>query len=109
MTVDFFKMLMPLILVLGLIVLAAKFLQHLQKTRQNNTSVMNIQAAISVGPRERVVLLKVADQWLVLGVAPGQVNILLTLPEPALQAENNSTSKATLAKSWLERYRGSSS
>lgn len=108
MTIDFFKMLLPLLLVLGLIVLAAKLLQHLQTPRQNNLSLMTIQAAISVGPKERVVLVKVADQWLVLGVAPGQVNTLMTLTEPVIQAENNATINTTFAKSWLDRYRSAS-
>ena len=35
---------------------------------------------ISVGTREKVVLLEVADSWVLIGVAPGQVRALHTLP-----------------------------
>ncbi|MNN99031.1 Flagellar protein FliO [compost metagenome] len=38
-----------------------------------------------LGPRERVVIVEVADTWLVLGVAPGQVSKLHELPAPAAE------------------------
>ncbi len=39
---------------------------------------------ISVGTREKVVLLEVADSWVLIGVAPGQVRALHTLPRQEL-------------------------
>jgi hypothetical protein len=41
--------------------------------------MLKIRGAAAVGPRERVVLVEVADRILVLGVAPGRVNTLHTL------------------------------
>jgi flagellar protein FliO/FliZ len=43
-------------------------------------------AGTSVGPRERVVLLEVEDTWLLVGVAPGQVNALHQMPKGTLAA-----------------------
>ena len=38
-----------------------------------------MRGATSVGPRERVVLVEVADKVLVLGVSPGRITALHTL------------------------------
>ncbi len=47
---------------------------------------LRVIAGTSVGPRERVVLLEVEDTWLVVGVAPGQVNALHQMPKGRLAA-----------------------
>jgi len=44
---------------------------------------MRVVSGVMVGPKERVVLVDVADTRLVLGVAPGQVNLLHQLPRPS--------------------------
>jgi len=48
--------------------------------------VVRVIAGASVGPRERVVLLEVEDTWLLVGVAPGQVNALHQMPKGKLAA-----------------------
>ena len=97
---------MPLLLVLSLIAGAAWLLKRLTKRNSGHAALLTIQAAISVGPRERVVVLEVGGQWLVLGVAPGQVNTLLSLPlPPIVNPDSTPASKIELAQSWLERYR----
>lgn len=50
-----------------------------------NQAIKTIAAA-SVGTRERVVLLEVSGQWVLVGVAPGQVRALATLPKGELPA-----------------------
>ena len=45
---------------------------------------VKIVGGVSVGARERVVLLEVADSWVLVGVAPGQVQALHTLPRQEL-------------------------
>jgi flagellar protein FliO/FliZ len=46
---------------------------------------MKIIASIAVGPRERVVLIEIAgEQWL-LGVAPGSVNLLQHFEQPIME------------------------
>ena len=42
---------------------------------------LRVIAGASVGPRERVVLIEVEDTWLLVGVAPGQVNALHQMPK----------------------------
>lgn len=43
---------------------------------------MRVLGSLPVGARERVVLVQVGEQQLLLGVAPGRVNLLLRLEEP---------------------------
>lgn len=38
-----------------------------------------VHASLAVGPRERVVLVEMAGEWMLLGVAPGRVNMLKSL------------------------------
>lgn len=43
---------------------------------------------ITVGSRERVLLLEIGDHWLVVGVAPGSVTGIATLPRGELQQDS---------------------
>lgn len=55
----------------------------------NQHSGLKVIAAISVGPRERVVLIELAgEQWL-LGVAPGRVNLLHRFEQPVMSASGD--------------------
>jgi flagellar protein FliO/FliZ len=46
--------------------------------------LLRVISAISLGPRERVVIVEAGETWLVLGVAPGQVNKLHELPRQTM-------------------------
>ena len=46
--------------------------------------LIRVRSAAAVGARERVVIVEVGEQWLVLGVASGQVSLLATLPRSEL-------------------------
>lgn len=51
---------------------------------------LKVSASVSVGPRERVVIVDVDDARLVVGVTPSQINLLHTLPPaPVASAEVN--------------------
>lgn len=43
---------------------------------------------IAVGSRERVLLLEIGEHWLVVGVAPGSVTGIATLPRGELQQDS---------------------
>ncbi|MDB6062944.1 MAG: flagellar biosynthetic protein FliO [Verrucomicrobiaceae bacterium] len=50
---------------------------------------MKVIATLTLGPRERVVLIEIAgEQWL-LGVAPGNVNLLHRFEQPILTGPND--------------------
>ncbi|NSL56750.1 flagellar biosynthetic protein FliO [Uliginosibacterium aquaticum] len=64
-----------LLVLLGALIM----LKRLQGRRPGQGSLMHIRSAISVGTREKVVLLEVGKQVLVLGVTPGRINALHSL------------------------------
>jgi flagellar protein FliO/FliZ len=76
------SMLFGLALVLGLIICAAWLLKRsgLAPTMQASAAA-KVVGGVSVGSRERIVVVEVGDQWIVVGVAPGRVNALTTMPK----------------------------
>ena len=77
-----------LLVVLGLLAGALWFLKRMGGGRFAPGSVVKIIGGVSVGNRERVMVVEVADQWIVIGVAPGRVSTLASMPrqeQPAAQ------------------------
>ena len=68
-----------LALVLGLIV-AAGWLMKRFSIGPSASGLVKVVAGAAVGQRERVVVVEVGDTWMVLGVAPGRVSSLHTMP-----------------------------
>ena len=98
------QMLPGLAAVLGLIALLAWLAKRLGVARPGSNGPLKVVGERMVGTRERVVLVEVAGQWLVLGVAPGQVRALANLPKPENHvSEAAATAPATPFAGWLER------
>lgn len=76
-----------LLLVLGLIVGIAWLLRRYGRLQSAASGSLKILGGLSIGPRERVVLLQVGDTQLLVGVAPGRVQMLHVLDEPLLTPE----------------------
>jgi len=71
-----------LLAVLAVIVAIGWAVKRFGNLRGGIQGQMKIVGGISLGTRERVVLLQVGDQQLVLGVAPGQIRTLHVLDQP---------------------------
>lgn len=69
--------------------------------RAQGNAVAKIIGGVSVGTRERVMVIEVADQWIVIGVAPGRVNTLATMPRQEHAAAPASATSANFS-SWLK-------
>lgn len=75
-----FKMVTGLALVLVVMAAIAWVIKRvLPNIAQNQQAIARVISTVSVGSRERVVVLQVADRWIVVGVAPGQVNGIANL------------------------------
>ena len=95
-----------LLVVLGLLAGALWFLKRLGGGRFAPGSVVKIVGGVSVGNRERVMVVEVADQWIVIGVAPGQVNTLASMPrqeQPAAQAAAGAPNFSAWLKQTIEK------
>jgi flagellar protein FliO/FliZ len=71
-----------LLLVLAAIFAAAWFVKRLRGAGQRGGNVLHVVADLSLGPKERAVLIQVGQQQVLVGVAPGQVTTLHVLAEP---------------------------
>lgn len=78
------QVLVGLGIVLAMLLGGAVFVRRLGRIPGLSNQAIRTVAAASVGTRERVVLLEVSDQWVLIGVAPGQVRALATLPKGQL-------------------------
>ena len=97
------QMLLGLAIVLGFVFALSWFFRRLGAHGAGPSGAIKVLAAAAVGQRERVVLVEVAGTWLVVGVAPGRVSALHTMPRAELpQASGAATGNAPFAD-WLKR------
>ncbi|MDT8363997.1 MAG: flagellar biosynthetic protein FliO [Nitrosomonas sp.] len=75
-TESMLQVFMGLLAVLALIALLAWLFKKIGVYPANQSGLIKIVASVNVGQKERVVLTEINDTWLVLGVAPGHVNLL---------------------------------
>ncbi len=67
----------------------AWFLRRYGRFQSSANTSLKVVGGVSVGPRERVVLVQVEDRQLLLGVAPGRVQMLHTLERRVSVAEGD--------------------
>jgi flagellar protein FliO/FliZ len=75
------QVIFSLLLVLAAVVLVAWILKRINLPQHGAGSVLKVISGVAVGQRERIVLVEVKDTWLVVGVAPGQVRTLHSMPK----------------------------
>lgn len=76
------QIIFSLLLVLAAIVLVAWLLKRMNMTQMGSGSLLKVVSSVSIGQRERIVLVEVNDTWLMVGVCPGQIRTLHTLQKP---------------------------
>lgn len=80
------QMLGGLLLVLALLGGITWLLKRFSLIPAGAAGAVKVVAATAVGQRERVVVVEIANTWLVLGVAPGRINTLHTLEKTVIPA-----------------------
>jgi len=73
------SVLLSLAAVVGLIVALAWALRRLQSGHAGGSRVMQVVAQVPLGPRERIVLVRVGEHQALVGVGPGGVSSLQLL------------------------------
>jgi flagellar protein FliO/FliZ len=66
--------------VLGLLALLAWFMKRYGPKAQAGSAHVRMVGALNLGGRERILVVEVGDQWIVVGASPGRVNALATMP-----------------------------
>ena len=95
------EMLLGLTLIIGILFFGAYFLRKLNGGRSfGNSGPLRVVGGLMISTRERIVLIEVGDTWIVIGIAPGQIKTLHTLPKGELTA---STSGERPFGQWLKQ------
>ncbi|OHC48905.1 MAG: flagellar biosynthetic protein FliO [Pseudomonadales bacterium RIFCSPLOWO2_02_FULL_63_210] len=76
------QLLLGLLLVVGLIFLLAWLMRRVQQLGPRGGQVIKIVASQALGPRDRLVLVQVGGEQLLLGLTPGRIAPLHVLKEP---------------------------
>ncbi|MDH4581024.1 flagellar biosynthetic protein FliO [Pseudomonas sp. BN415] len=76
-----------LLLVVGLIFLLAWLLRRVQQLGPRGGQVIKLVASQALGPRDRLVLVQVGGEQILLGLSAGRITPLHVLNEPVPQAD----------------------
>lgn len=99
------QVIVSLLLVLAAVVLVAWILKRINLPQHAAGNLLKVQATLAVGQRERIVLVEINDTWLVVGVAPGQVRTLHSMPKIELPdvPTNGATGTNGKFQDWLKQ------
>lgn len=81
------QVLLGLLLVIGLIFVLAWALKRMQQLGPRSGQAIKLVASQALGPRDRLVLVQVGNEQILLGLSPGRISALHTLKEPVLLAD----------------------
>lgn len=81
---------LSLLLVIAIALIVAHLLRRLQARASGRGQRLRLLESVPVGMKEKVVLLAVGEQQVLLGVAPGSVRLLQRLEQPLAPPETAS-------------------
>lgn len=76
------QMVFGLLLVVGLIFALAWLLRRMQGSAQRGAQVIEIVGSRAIGPRDRLLLVQVGKEQILIGHTPGSIEALHVLAEP---------------------------
>ncbi|MDU9410187.1 flagellar biosynthetic protein FliO [Pseudomonas sp. zfem001] len=81
------QLLLGLLLVIGLIFLLAWLLRRVQQLNPKGGQVIKLLSSQALGPRDRLVLVQVGNEQILLGLSAGRITPLHVLKEPVHLAD----------------------
>jgi flagellar biosynthetic protein FliO len=90
--------LFALILVLAVLGALAWFLKRYGPKVGGGNANVRVVGSLNLGGRERIVVVEVGNEWIVVGASPGRINALATMPRQDGQNGDTGSANATLAR-----------
>ena len=76
------QLVLGLLLVVGLIFVLAWLMRRVQNIGPGNAQVIELVGSRALGPRDRLVLVQVGEEQILLGITPGRITPLHVLKTP---------------------------
>ncbi len=86
-----FQLVLGLLLVVGLIFVLAWLMRRVQRAGPAGNQVIELIGSRALGPRDRLVLVQIGDEQVLLGVSPGSITALHVMNEPVQVPVSQST------------------
>jgi flagellar protein FliO/FliZ len=93
---------LSLLFVLAVMIATAWAIKRYGPKRLLGDTTVRIVGGVSLGGRERVLVIEVADQWIIVGAAPGRVNALGTMPRQQIEISPDAPDAKNFA-AWLKQ------
>lgn len=101
-TLGLLQVVLSLMLILVLIIGAAWMARRFLSVNSPVGTTIKLVGGINVGGRERVLLLEIGEQWVVIGVAPGHISTLTTMPRQVITPDPDKAQSRAFS-SWLKQ------
>lgn len=98
-----FQLVFGLVIVLGLMAVAAWTLKYFGVKQTFSGTNVRIIGGVNVGTRERILIVEAADQWIVVGITPGCINALATMPKQEIVPTTDIVSGVRTFPEWLKQ------
>lgn len=98
-----FQLVFGLVFVLGLMAALVWALKYFGIKHTISGRYLRIIDGVNVGTRERILIVEAADQWIVVGVTPGHINALATMPKQETMQTTDNTSGVKTFPEWMKQ------
>ncbi|MFC0348348.1 flagellar biosynthetic protein FliO [Undibacterium danionis] len=92
-TTGLLQIFLALIIVIALMLFIAWLFKRIGTINSMNKVPMKVVGGLSLGNRERIMVVEVGDQWLVLGITAQQISNLSSMPKQALSTASTDDNK----------------
>ncbi len=95
------QLVLGLLLVVGLIFFLAWLLRRVQGVAPGNNQLIEVISSRAIGPRDRLLLVQIGKEQILLGHSPGDIKTLHVLAEPVAVAPANRPATPEFAQQLL--------
>lgn len=102
-TTGLLQIFLALSFVIALMLVAAWLFKRIGPIANGHLLQMRVIGGLNIGNREKIMVVEVADQWLVLGVTAQNINTLATLPKQEIPSTETNQAVPNSFADWLKK------